>query len=298
MSRLLTNDPSQTPETKAGPLDALSGWIGKPVTLFIIFLATIGIGMFLSARLNPPSGTQPPAADSTPTATPASLPAENGAVTPTLPAPKTKTPTPAPTNTPRFTATPTSTPIVYKLLNGSLIANQTACRAGPGNLYLYQTSLLRRIKMQVLGRDLDSDWAYVQAEGLDAPCWVDLRSLRMDGLPADLEPVYPQKASLPFSELGPAPQNINASRIDEGTRITIYWDEYLLPDSDRESLQSPRYLAELWLCKGGELTFTILFLNQPNLLVTDEEGCSQPSSGVVYLAAKDGYAGPAEIPWP
>ena len=293
-SRSLTNDPP--PEPKTNPMDALANWVGKPLPLIIIFLFMIGMGMLLSARWMPPSEAESSVAASTPTKTPASLPAEAGTNTPSLPSPKPNTATPTPTKTLRFTATPTSTAVEYQQLNGSVIANQTACRYGPGNLYLYRTSLFWGTKLQALGRDQASDWLYVQADGFDFPCWVDVRSVRLPDLATVLEPYYPEKTLLPVSALDIMLQNVTASRDD--SQVSIYWDAYLLPDGERESPQSPRYVAELWLCKEGELTFTILFPNQPNLLVTDEKGCSAPSSGVVYLAAKDGYAGPVEIPWP
>lgn len=298
LSRSLTENPLPEPGPKPNPLDAVSKWIGKPLPLFVIFLLTVGIGMLLSARWSPPDETQPPVSDSSPSPTPASLPADAGPATPTLPSPKPKTPTPASTKTPNTPSTPTGTPVIYKQLTGSVIANQTACRSGPGNLYLYRTSLLWGSKLQILGRDLDSTWAYVQTEGLESPCWVDLRSVRLPDLASVLEPYYPQKAPLPASALDVTLQKVTAIRAKDSHQITIYWDAYLLPDSDRESPQSPRYVAELWLCKEGASTFTILFSNEPTLLVTDEEGCSEASSGVVYLAAKDGYVGPVEIPWP
>ncbi|HNA88101.1 MAG TPA: hypothetical protein PK989_02275 [Anaerolineales bacterium] len=292
----LNNDPTPEPESKPSRMDTLTAWIGKPLPLFIIFLLMVAMGMLLSARQVPPSNTGTPALDSTLTETPASLPAETGTNTPSLPTPKPKTATPAPTRTLRFTATPTSTPVTYQQLTGSIIANQTACRYGPGNLYLYRTSLLWGTKLQVMGRDQASDWLYVQAVDLDFSCWVDVRSVRLPDLASVLEPYYPEKAPLPVSALDVTLRNISASRDD--TQVSIKWDAYLLPDSERESPQSPRYVVELWLCKEGELTFTTLFPNQPNLLVADEEGCVASSSGVVYLAAKDGYVGPFGIAWP
>lgn len=292
----LTSTPSPESEPKPNAMDNLANWVGKPLPLLIIFLLTVGMGMLFSARWTPPSESGSPAAESTPSETPASLPAEAGTNTPGLPTPKPKTPTPAATKTPRLTATPTSTPVEYQQLNGSIIANQTACRFGPGNLYLYQASLLWGTKLQVLGRDFDSDWLYVQAEEFESPCWVDLRSVRLPDLASVLEPYYPEKAPLPVSALTITLQNVTAIR--DKTQVSIYWDAYLLPDSQRESPQSPRYVVELWLCKEGELTFTTLFPNQPNVLVTDEEDCSAPSSGMIYLAAKDGYVGPVNIPWP
>ena len=152
--------------------------------------------------------------------------------------------------------------------------------------------------MQVLGRDIHSEWVYVQVQGYDSPCWVNPKYINMNGDIASLESVYPGKVNIPLSYYWPAPKNVYAARTADGKQVGIYWDEYILPDGEMESPDSPRYLAELWLCKDGKLTFTSVFAWQNNLLVDDEAGCSEPSSGVMYLVEKHGYSGPVTIPWP
>ena len=152
--------------------------------------------------------------------------------------------------------------------------------------------------MQVLGRDIHSEWVYVQVQGYDSPCWVNAKYINVNGDIAALESVYPGKVNIPLSYYWPAPTNVYANRTADGKQVGIYWDEYILPDGELESPESPRYLAELWLCKDGQLTFNSIFAWQNNLLVDDEAGCSEPSSGVMYLVEKHGYSGPVTIPWP
>ncbi len=208
-----------------------------------------------------------------------------------------------PTTSPEATSTPTeiaatatSTPVSN--LDGEVQADKLACRYGPGDLYLYQYGLIKGNKMQVLGRDIHSEWVYVQVQGYDSPCWVNAKYINMNGDIASLESVYPGKVNIPLSYYWPAPKNVYAARTADGKQVGIYWDEYILPDGEMESPDSPRYLAELWLCKDGELTFNSIFAWQNNLLVDDEAGCSEPSSGVMYLVEKHGYSGPVTIPWP
>lgn len=207
------------------------------------------------------------------------------------------TASPEATFTPTTTAaTATSTPVSN--LDGEVQADKLACRYGPGDLYLYQYGLIKGNKMQVLGRDIHSEWVYVQVQGYDSPCWVNAEYINMNGDIASLESFYPGKVNIPLSYYWPAPKNVYAARTADGKQVGIYWDEYILPDGEMESPDSPRYLAELWLCKDGELTFNSIFAWQNNLLVDDEAGCSEPSSGVMYLVEKHGYSGPVTIPWP
>ncbi len=210
----------------------------------------------------------------------------------------TATASPEATVTATFTPTVTATSTSLADLDGEVQADKLACRYGPGDLYLYQYGLIKGNKMQVLGRDIHSEWVYVQVQGFEKPCWVNPKYINVNGDIASLESVYPGKVNIPLSYYWPAPKNVYAARTADGKQVGIYWDEYILPDGEMESPQSPRYLAELWLCKDGKLTFNSIFAWQNNLLVDDEPGCSEPSSGVMYLVEKHGYSGPVTILWP
>ena len=220
------------------------------------------------------------------------------APTETATATLTNTPTAAASPEATFTPTVTVTATTIANLDGEVQEDKLACRYGPGDLYLYQFGLIQGNKMQVLGRDIHSEWVYVQVQGYDSPCWVNAKYINVNGDIAALESVYPGKVNIPLSYYWPAPTNVYAGRSADGKQVGIYWDEYILPDGEMESPESPRYLAELWLCKDGQLTFNSIFAWQNNLLVDDEAGCSEPSSGVMYLVEKHGYSGPVTILWP
>jgi hypothetical protein len=113
-----------------------------------------------------------------------------------------------------------------------------------------------------------------------------------------LESVYPEKAPLvQFDHTKfPPPENVSATRT--GDQVAIHWDGYELALGDRESAESPIFLVEVWTCVDGKIVFTPLGAFTESAVVTDEAGCSEPSHGQVYIAHKDGYIGPIEIPWP
>jgi hypothetical protein len=127
---------------------------------------------------------------------------------------------------------------------------------------------------------------------------VRVADITLNGDVESLEVVYPGKVTLPPSDFWPAPKNVYTARSKSNAdKLSIYWDEFILADGDLEGPGAPRYLLELWLCQNGELTFTPIFAWENNIVVIDEAGCSEPSSGVIYLAEKHGYPGPVTIPW-
>lgn len=216
--------------------------------------------------------------------------------------PDTSTPTASPSATaassPVPTATPTLTPLVYRTLSAVVKNERIACNYGPGDLYLNDETLLQGIKLQVLGRDINSGWAYVQADGYATPCWVNIENITMDGEIEDLEPLYPGKVTLLHSPYWDPPKNVYTARSRSNPdELSIYWDAFILADGDMESPTAPRYLLELWLCRDGALVFAPHFAWENNLKVVDEAGCAEPSRGFIYLSEKHGYAGPVEIPW-
>jgi hypothetical protein len=121
----------------------------------------------------------------------------------------------------------------------------------------------------------------------------------LDGELASLEVVYPDKVDLPFlrDSRWPVPQNVNVERfMDE---VTISWDFFDVPEGERESPNSPRYVLEVWLCRDGQVTFnTIPVYENTKVSVIDQAGCAEPSHGRIILAEKHGYVGPVEIEWP
>jgi len=202
------------------------------------------------------------------------------------------------------TASLTLTPVPTYLILTGVVLDRIACRYGPGDDYLYQFGLIKGNQMEVRGRvevrlrrgNEIGTWLWGLAEGYPSPCWVNARDVQLDGDVSSLETVYPGKVKLPLTSNWPRPQNVKASRL--GDQVSIFWDLYILPVGERESEQSPRYIAELWLCQGGKVVFTPIGVWEPPLVVTDETGCTEPSHGRLYLAEKHGYVGPVEISWP
>jgi TIR domain-containing protein len=276
---------------------------GKVLTLVLAAVVIAGAGLAVPGIGGPllfpsPTAIQTPAPTSTPAPT-ATLPSTLTATqAPTL----TLTPTATEIATPTLTASPTFTPVpTYQILTG-VVLNRIACRYGPGDVYLYQFGLIKGNRMEVRGRvearygDEMETWLWGLAEEYRSPCWVNARDVTLRGDIASLETIYPGKVKLPLTTNWPAPQNVKAVR--KGDQVSIFWDAYLLPPGERESEESPRYLAELWLCQGGKVAFTPVGVWNSSLVVTDEAGCVDPSHGRLYLAEKHGYVGPVEISWP
>jgi hypothetical protein len=221
-----------------------------------------------------------------------------------VPASETASPSPTasemPTSTATFTARPTETPMVtvvptYALLRGDVLV-QANCRYGPGQPYLYKYGLYRGYRMEIIGRNDAGTWVYVRAIGGNNPCWVKASLLEIQGDVQGLESLYPDKAPLPKSPYYPPLTGARAARSGDQVRIT--WTGVTLRAGDEESPTSPLYVAEVWVCRGGQLVFTPIGAYDNVVTVTDEAGCALPSHGRVFLAEKHGYAGPTEIPWP
>jgi hypothetical protein len=279
----------------------LGATAGKVLTIVLAATVIAGAGISVPRALAPllfPSPVPTPTPTSTPTATATrtSTSAPTATQTPTL------TPTATNTATRTVTASPTLTPVPTYLILTGVVLDRIACRYGPSDDYLYQFGLIKGNQMEVRGRveirhrnEIET-WLWGVAEGYPSPCWVNAKDVELKGDVSSLETVYPGKARLPLTSNWPRPQNVNASRV--GDQVSIFWDLYILPVGERESEQSPRYLAELWLCQGGKVAFTPIGVWEPPLVVIDEAGCTGPSHGRLYLAEKHGYVGPVEIPWP
>jgi len=204
-----------------------------------------------------------------------------------------------------MTTSPTPSPVpVYEVLKGVVAAEQIACRYGPGDSYLYEYGFISGNKMEVRGRmevhtgAATETWLFGLAEGYENPCWVNAKSIRLNGDVSDLEPYYPDKAPLILFHHPkfPPPKEVKAER--QGDQVNISWTGYTLAPGDRESENSPVYLVEAWTCQGGKIVFTPIGAFEEFASVKDEAGCSDPSHGQVFVAHKDGYVGPVEIPWP
>lgn len=266
-------------------------FLGKYMIPLII--TAIGIGFILTTFPVAQTDSTPPPASTlriTDTAQP---------ITTTLTVPATPSETSLPTVTaqPTNTVLPTSTPEpVYEVLNAT-VSEHLSCVHGPGQYFLYRYGFIEGIKLKVYGIDINTGWGYVEADGYEGKCWVNLNQIKLTGDVSSLKVLYPGEVSLPLSFLWPPPKNVYSARTADGKKLAIYWDEYILPDGEIESPNSARYLLELWTCKNATLTFESKFVWDDDIVIEDEAGCSEPSHGFIYLVEKHGYAGPVEIPW-
>jgi hypothetical protein len=281
---------------------------GKFLTVLLAALVLAGAGFAAAQSLgvpfSPPVATASPTVTQTatqtvePTSTATAQP--TGTITPSPSATATSTLTVTPTPTARATVTAVPT---YQVLRGTVQADETlSCRYGPGADYLYQDGYINGLPMTITGRNDKGDWLYGLGLGYKEPCWVNARFIKLGGDIASLEPVYPDKVSLPifFHPNFPPPKGVYAVRDKEQLdQVSVYWEGYELLPGDRESANSPIYLVEFWTCQGGEIVFTPIGRFVENAVITDEAGCSEPSHGRIFLAHRDGYVGPVEIlPWP
>ncbi|HCR71678.1 MAG TPA: hypothetical protein DIW23_09555 [Anaerolineae bacterium] len=255
-------------------------------TFFIVLITLLGIGFFV-LRFSEPQPIPTPTPASTLTATLTFEPVTTSTLTPTVESVATAT----------LTQIPTQTLTPEPVIMNAIVAEHLSCNHGPGQYFLYRYGFIEGLNLTVYGKDIHSEWGYVQGNGYEGNCWVNLNQITLDGNVDNLKVLYPGEVGLPLSFIWPLPQNVYTARTADRTRIAIYWDEYILPDGEIESPNSARYLLELWTCKNSELTFEAKFVWDDDIVIEDEAGCSEPSHGVIYLVEKHGYAGPVEIPW-
>jgi hypothetical protein len=193
---------------------------------------------------------------------------------------------------------------VFSILTAEVI-NRTACRYGPGDIYLYRFGLIPTNRMEVRGKvELRSGrqmetWLWGLPEFFPDVCWVNARDVKLGGELSSLEVIYPDKVDLPIlrDARWPVPQNVEVERI--GDQVTINWDFFDVPLGERESENSPRYVLETWLCRDGQVTFTPIAVYEfTEVSVIDQAGCAEPSHGRIFLSEVHGYVGPLEIKWP
>jgi len=273
--------------------------VGKFMTVLLGVLVLAGVGFAAAQGLGltfaPPTPTASPTPSAThtaePTFTPTALPTE------------TLTPSPSPTltftPTATLTPTPTATPVpTYQVLRGTVTSELLACRYGPGAVYLYQYGFIQGLPVTFTGRDDTGTWLYGTGLDYEKPCWVNARFIKLAGNVEDLEPVYPDKVSVPIFRHPNFPPPMDVEAVRKGDEVGVTWKGYELAPGDRESPNTPRYLIEAWTCQAGKIVFMPIGTFVESALIRDEAGCSEPSHARLFLVHKDGYVGPVDIPLP
>ena len=222
-----------------------------------------------------------------------------------IPVTITLTPTPAITLTPSLTSTITRTPTNTPTPDPPVVTilAHVACNFGPGDAYLYDYGLLETSWMEVIGRNQDGTWLFVQGVHGWNPCWVRAAFVRFnDGGDVTTHSIriVSSATMLPFARnLYRPPDGVQAFR--SGNKVTIYWNAVWMTEDDYRG-----YLIEAWLCQGGQQVFKPIGYVPPlsqnidllGIIVIDDSGCLVPSSARIYTVEKHGYTGYIVIPWP
>jgi len=213
--------------------------------------------------------------------------------------------TPAISLTPSLTGTITRTPTITPTPDPPVVTilQHVACWFGPGDVYLYDYGLNETSWMEVIGRNQDGTWLFVQGVHGWNPCWVKAEFVRFnDGGDVTTHNIriVSSQAMLPYAmNLYRPPDGIQAFR--SGNEVTIFWNAVWMTEDDYRG-----YLIEAWLCQGGQQVFKPIGYVPPlrentgtlGIVVTDEPGCLVPSSARIYTVEKHGYTGYKVIPWP
>ena len=226
-----------------------------------------------SATVSP---TLTPSATSSATAGPTLAPS----ATPTSPA----TPTPTAPPEESLTASPSATPD-YPV---GVVSLQTYCHYGPSSAYLPVWVLYPGLAVTAVAQDASGQWVLLQPADFAARCWAPVAGLALNGEPNEL-PLA--ELRLPRSDLYRAPTGLQVER--DGSRLLVTWEPvFRATDDDRG------YLLEGWLCRGGELVFTPLQTDLTQVTLTDEAGCTEPSTARLYTAEIHGYSVPVTVSLP
>jgi hypothetical protein len=223
--------------------------------------------------------------------------------TPTETFTATSTPTNTATSTFTFTPTFTASPTFdFPRVVVDQKFPEAACMWGPSQEYLWGWDLKAGDHGIVYGRSPYNGWLYVKMTitnlyTVDKYCWIGPQIIDITGDPKrvrveDIEP------HMPFANnLYAAPKNVSAKR--DGDKVIISWSPvWMTQDDDRG------YFIDAKVCQNGYLVWVpkgrLALPNQwaTTLTLTDERGCSEPSSALLYTVEKHGYTNPVSVPWP
>ena len=205
----------------------------------------------------------------------------------------TSTLTPTRTSSPTITPSPTISPTPTFAFPSATVNKQAHCRYGPSTAYLHAADLFPGDAGAVKNRFVYSSWLYVKFDKLTYHCWVAPTVVDVVGNVNTLQFREPNLQSIGSNMYGP-PQDVTATR--NGDEVTISWSQVTMTQDDDRG-----YLLELFVCQDTFYKWwTDSYADQftTTYTVTDEAGCAQPSSGLLYTVEKHGFSQPAVIPWP
>jgi hypothetical protein len=149
--------------------------------------------------------------------------------------------------------------------------------------------------MEVIGRDMDGDWLYVQGIGGNNACWIKAVQIQVDGDVMSLSDAYPLTKNLPISPF--FPQITITSVSNSGGTVNVNWMEHIVRE-DLNTEQGIEYIVEIWTCVGGKPTFYALGTNDTSASFEIDNSCGITSHADVIGEDKEGFSPPAIIALP
>jgi hypothetical protein len=164
-------------------------------------------------------------------------------------------------------------------------------RFGPSTVYAGPGGARSGKVLEAIGRDASGQWLLVREPGGKKSSWINIIAISVQG---DVNSLAIAPVELIITPNYPPPSNITATRNSD--QVQISWSE--VPLTPQVTYLDSHYFLELWLCTGGQLTYTILATNDLFITVTDQPGCAEASHGLLHTTTREGYSQPATIPWP
>ncbi len=218
-------------------------------------------------------------------------------VTPTQTPYLSNTPAATATLTPAATITPPTATITPRPPSVTVLVN-TRCLFGPDPAYIGRYNILANSTQIAIGRNPDTSWLLVQGADHKYPCWVKAGLVKLvTGNFTDPPVITPDLT--PYTNLYPAPV-VSAART--GNDVTIFWLPVPMTEQDYNG-----YLIEAWVCQSGQQVFVPMSYvtsydknsKMMAMKVTDESGCSAPSTARIYSVTTNAYSSPRSVPvWP
>jgi hypothetical protein len=256
---------------------------------FIVITLTAAILLSCNIPMAIPTSTSTATRTGTATRTFTAAWTSTFTVTPTSTSAPTETSTPTETLTPTITSTPTITLTPTFDFPDGIVKEQSFCRYGPGKAYLYAASLFAGDKVMIWNRNPTGAWLWVQPETIKYQCWVAASQLTIQG---DVFTLWVKSVKLPPSTLYGPVQRVSAKRTADDQVVVTWEPVYRTVDDDRG------YLIEANLCQNTTLIWLAVQTDLPTYTFTDQVGCSQASSALLYVVEKHGYTAPIQVPWP
>jgi hypothetical protein len=176
------------------------------------------------------------------------------------------------------------------------VQQRSNCRYGPGPYYLYKIGMLPGAPVDVIGRNIDGGWIYVQYARTKNLCWMNSKLVQVTGEVMTLQDYYPEKAPLPrTNKFGPA-SILNVS--GGGASITVEWSPVVLPAIAAPGEGEMPYVVEVWTCQNGAPGFYTLGTADTSITFQVDDSCGQLSHANLVAQNKLGVSGITPIALP